>query len=31
MPKLAKVLLVDDDESTTYLNARLLKQLAMAD
>jgi CheY-like chemotaxis protein len=31
MPKLAKVLLVDDDESTTYLNARLLKQLAVAD
>jgi CheY-like chemotaxis protein len=31
MPKLAKVLLVDDDEITTYLNAQLLKRLAVAD
>jgi CheY-like chemotaxis protein len=30
MPKLAKVLLVDDDETTTYLNAQLLKHLAVA-
>jgi CheY-like chemotaxis protein len=30
MPKLAKVLLVDDDETTTYLNAQLLKRLAVA-
>jgi CheY-like chemotaxis protein len=31
MPKLAKVLLVDDDETTTYLHAHLLQQLAVAD
>jgi CheY-like chemotaxis protein len=31
MQKLAKVLLVDDDEITTYLNAHLLKRLAVAD
>jgi CheY-like chemotaxis protein len=31
MPKLAKVLLVDDDEITTYLNTKLLTQLAVAD
>jgi CheY-like chemotaxis protein len=31
MQKLAKVLLVDDDETTTYLNAQLLKRLAVAD
>jgi CheY-like chemotaxis protein len=30
MPKLAKVLLVDDDETTTYLNAQLLERLAVA-
>jgi CheY-like chemotaxis protein len=31
MPKLTKVLLVDDDEITTYLNVHLLKQLAVTD
>jgi CheY-like chemotaxis protein len=31
MPKLAKVLLVDDDEITTYLHAQLLQRLAVAD
>jgi CheY-like chemotaxis protein len=31
MHKLAKVLLVDDDETTTYLNAQLLNRLAVAD
>jgi CheY-like chemotaxis protein len=31
MPKLAKVLLVDDDEITTYLNTQLLKRLAVTD
>jgi CheY-like chemotaxis protein len=31
MQKLAKVLLVDDDETTTYLHAQLLKRLAVAD
>jgi CheY-like chemotaxis protein len=31
MEKLAKVLLVDDDETTTFLNTQLLKRLAVAD
>jgi CheY-like chemotaxis protein len=31
MQKLAKVLLVDDDQITTFLNTQLLKQLAVAE
>jgi CheY-like chemotaxis protein len=31
MQKLAKVLLVDDDETSTYLNAQLLKRLAVTE
>jgi CheY-like chemotaxis protein len=31
MQKLAKVLLVDDDQTSTFLHAQLLKQLAVAE
>lgn len=31
MPKLAKVLLVDDDEITNFMNAHLLEELAVAE
>jgi len=31
MEKLAKILLVDDDEATTFLNSRLLNRLAVAE